>query len=348
MLDGSGLPRISRPGPEDPCDSGPPDPDPMPPALVEYLQWVENGRYAPTTARARRSYLRHFAGWCTQVGITQLGSLDHRQLEAYRQALCRQTTSSGCPIGPGALTQRILAVRGFLQWCTGRWPVPPEWRQVLALPPRPKTLPARVLTVREVERVLDGPDLRTALGLRDRAMLEVLYATGLRRGEVARLKVGDIDHERRTAWVRRGKGGRDRVVPLGARGVAWVERYERGARPCFVRDSDPPWLFLTWRGNAWQAKHLGERVGRYLRRAGIPPRGSCHIFRHTMATLMFESGADIRCLQAILGHAQLTTTEVYTRVGIKQLCEIHARAHPGERGWRTRADETAGSRRALC
>jgi integrase/recombinase XerD len=322
-------------GPGCPYRSGPrpPERDAVRPAVVEYLQWAANGRYASATVRARRCYLREFAAWCAAAGITRLGALDRSRLESYRGELCRLQTAAGSPIGPGALTQRLLAVRGFLRWCaTRRW-VSPDWTEVLALPPRPQTLPVRVLTVRQVERVLQGPDVQTALGLRDRTMLEVLYATGLRRAEIAGLGVGDIDHERHTAWVRRGKGGRDRVVPLGLRAVTWVERYEAAARGHLARDPDPPWLFLTCRGNAWQPKHLGERVGFYLRQAGIGPRGSCHVFRHTMATLMFESGADIRCLQAILGHTRLTTTEVYTRVGIGHLCAIHARTHPGERSY---------------
>lgn len=296
----------------------------------DYLAWASAGRYAGETVRVRRCYLRHFESWFHRNGIKDLSRIDADGLEAYRTSVCGLENRDGTRIGTGAVTQRLLALRGFLRWCTARGIGVPAWDDALTLPKREQRLPTRVLTAAQVERLMAQPDLDTALGLRDRAMLELLYATGLRRAEAARLTTADLDQARCTVWVRRAKNARDRVVPLGRRALGWIRRYLAAGRPALLRSADPPWLFLTWRGNPWRPKHLSERVASYLRRAGLAGRGSCHVLRHTMATLMFERGADIRALQAMLGHARLSTTEIYTRVGIAHLCEVHARTHPGD------------------
>ncbi len=300
-------------------------------AVHGYLLWAEI-TYAPETVRARRGYLRHFTAWLADRGVDETAQLNPEVLGRYQRDIRRRLGVDHRPIGPGAVIQRLLAVRGFLRWSAQRRAVGPDLATAIVLPHRPRPLPAAVLTATAVERVLAVPDVASVLGLRDRAILELLYATGLRRAEVTRLRLEEVDWERRTVWVRHGKGGRDRVVPAGARALCWMERYLRHARPALIHGRDPGCIFLTCRGRELSPKHLGERVGTYLRRAQVAGRGSCHIFRHTMATLMFERGADIRCLQAILGHARLTTTEIYTRVGIAQLCAIHARTHPAESG----------------
>lgn len=296
-----------------------------------YMRWASSGRYAESTVRARRRYLRHFTRWLSRDGITSLGRAPAESLERYRAVICGLRLPSGGRIGTGAVTQRLLAIRGFLRWCGARGHPVPRWGDALSLPRREYTLPPRVLSAAEAEVLLAQPDVSTLLGLRDRATLEILYAAGLRRAEVAALTLRDIDHGRALVWIRRGKGGRDRVVPLGSRALRWIEQYLEHARPHLARNAQSPWLLLTQRGRRWQPKHLGERVGRYVRSSGLATRGSCHILRHSMATLMFERGADIRALQAMLGHARISTTEIYTRVGIAHLCEVHARTHPAER-----------------
>jgi integrase/recombinase XerD len=212
----------------------------------------------------------------------------------------------------------------------------------MALPRLPKRLPRAVLSVSEAERVLAQPDLTTALGLRDRAILEVLYSTGLRRMELVGLDLPDIDAERAVVLVREGKGKKDRLVPIGARAIAWVHRYLDSVRPRLVRARDPAALFLSARGTRIRPTRLTERLHRYVVAAGVGKPGSVHIFRHTMATLMHDAGADIRDLQEILGHAQLSTTEIYTHVSIERLKAVHAQTHPA-RLTHTRAPAPAAS-----
>ncbi len=202
----------------------------------------------------------------------------------------------------------------------------------LELPRLPKRLPRAVLSVSEMERVLMQPDITSPLGLRDRAILEVLYSTGIRRMELVGLDVSDLDAERGTLLVREGKGAKDRLVPIGERAIRWTEQYLDKARPLLARraltDHAGRVLFLSARGTRIRATKLTERLHQYVVNAGIEKPGSVHIFRHTMATLMHDAGADIRDLQEMLGHAQLSTTEIYTHVSIERLKQVHTETHP--------------------
>jgi len=191
-------------------------------------------------------------------------------------------------------------------------------------------LPRNVFTVDEVERILRGIDLNNAMALRDRAIIETLYSTGIRRTELCCLKVFDLDDERGILTVRAGKGNKDRVVPIGERALLWVRKYLDLERHLFALEPDPLWLFLTDEGEALSPDWLSEAVRRHIDNAGIKKAGSCHVFRHTMATLMLEGGADIRHIQAMLGHASLESTQIYTRVSIEHLKKVHTMAHPAK------------------
>ena len=200
------------------------------------------------------------------------------------------------------------------------------------LPRAEKRLPRGILTAAEAERVMAQPDLDTKLGLRDRAILELLYSTGLRRGELERLTIRDLDISGGTLLVRQGKGKKDRMVPLSERASAWLEKYLDEVRPHLVhpaRGPDDGTVFLGQRGTSLQGQQMAKLVRVYLRAARVPKEGACHLFRHTCATLMLEGGADIRYVQRMLGHATLQSTEIYTHVAIRKLQEVHARTHPG-------------------
>jgi integrase/recombinase XerD len=187
-----------------------------------------------------------------------------------------------------------------------------------------------VLKIEEVEAILIQPDVTTLSGLRDRAMLETLYSTAIRRMELAQLRLFDLDTRHGTLMVRQGKGGRDRMVPVGARACAWCERYLNEVRPQLVGPVDEGILFLTDYGEAFEKNRLGDLVKRYLAHAGLMVPGACHLFRHACATHMLENGADIRFIQVLLGHSELSTTQIYTRVSIVKLKEIHAATHPAK------------------
>ncbi len=173
------------------------------------------------------------------------------------------------------------------------------------------------------------PDLSHPVGLRDRAMLELLYATGIRRMEVCGLEVTDVHLDKLRILVRQGKGGRDRMLPLGRRAAYWVGRYLQEARPMLSSQGTSATLFIGQGGAPLSLQWLSTVVSQYIGKAQLGKRGACHLFRHSMATLMLEGGADIRYIQAMLGHADLSTTQIYTQVAIDQLQRVHGATHPG-------------------
>ena len=180
-----------------------------------------------------------------------------------------------------------------------------------------------------VESILREAEPSTASGLRDRTMLETLYSTALRRMELPGLALYDVDLTRRLVMVREGKGKRDRVVPIGARAAAWVDKYLQEARQRLLV-AEVEALFLTDYCAPVTPEYVAERVRRYMHFAGIHKPGACHLFRHACATHMLENGADTRFIQALLEHADLNTTQIYTRVSIDKLREIHDATHPAK------------------
>lgn len=207
----------------------------------------------------------------------------------------------------------------------------------LRLPRMETRLPASALTPAEVQKLLRVPNTRSPLGIRDRAMLEVLYASGARRAEVCRLGLPDLDFERRTLRIRRGKGRKDRVVPMGERAIWWLRRYLAEVRPRLCHDKLEETVLLTERGRPFNHDVLSHMVTAMLAASGLQRKGSCHLLRHTCATHMLEGGADIRFIQQLLGHEKLETTALYTQVTITQLREVYARSHPAAHLARDRA-----------
>ena len=152
----------------------------------------------------------------------------------------------------------------------------------------------------------------------------------IRRLELIGLKLYDMDVERGTVMIRQGKGKKDRMIPIGDRAMMWVDKYLTEVRPRLVMEPDDGTLFLANHGEVFTPCRLTQMVGRYVRKADVNKSGACHLFRHTMATLMLENGADIRFIQQMLGHSRLETTEIYTKVSIRKLKEIHTATHPAK------------------
>jgi integrase/recombinase XerD len=175
--------------------------------------------------------------------------------------------------------------------------------------------------------VLAQPDLETPAGIRDRAILEVFYSTGMRRQELVNLERQHLDSARGIVAIRQGKGKKDRFVPVGERAVLWLEKYLADVRP-ELETTDIHTLFLDETGQKLDPHRISRAVRSYVEKSGVNKKGRCHLFRHTMATLMLENGADIRFIQQMLGHAQLSTTEIYTHVSILKLKQVHTLTHP--------------------
>ncbi len=179
--------------------------------------------------------------------------------------------------------------------------------------------------------MLGSSDTGTPLGLRNRAILELFWSTGIRRMELANLMLADVDFTRGVVYVRQGKGHKDRVVPVGQAALQWLERYLYDVRAQLAYRADSGHLFLSQKGHGLARSTLTAMAGEQIRdKARLKKAGACHIFRHSMATQMLENGADTRHIQAILGHEKLETTQVYTRVAIGHLQQVHAQTHPAE------------------
>lgn len=306
------------------------DPEGFERRAAQYVEWLRTSYFSEATARERGKRLRYFIAWAAERGLTRPSECTRPVLEAYQGSLFRYRKANGEPLALTNQAHQIAALKGFFKWLVRSNLLLSNPASDLLLPRIRRRLPKYVLSREEVERVLNLTDVATPRGLRDRAILEVLYSTGLRRMEIAALHVVDVDVERRTVMVREGKGRKQRVVPIGKRALAWVEKYLADARPLLVVPPDEGFLFLTQYGKGYPPGSISNVARRYLVRAELGKAGSAHIFRHTMATLMLEGGADLRSVQEMLGHATVSTTEIYTHVSIRRLQEVHAATHPAE------------------
>lgn len=324
----------------------PPAPEPLGLAslLDNHLEYLASRNYSPHTVRNRRSHLGQFCRWCEERGIVRPGEVTRAVVERFRQWLFHYRKDNGRPLSWSSQSQKLQAVKVYLRYLVRLNVIPLNPAAELELPRQPRRLPRAVLTVAEAEQVLSVPDVSEPLGVRDRAILETLYSTGMRRMEIVGLSLYDLDLDRGTVRIR-GKGQKERIVPIGERALAWIERYAVEARPALVVPPDDGRLFLNTRGRPFTPKRMTMLCRRHVEASGVGKEGSCHIFRHTAATLMLEGGADLRSIQELLGHENLSTTQIYTRVSIAQLKAVHERTHPAAR--RERCDETEASRAEL-
>ena len=325
---------------------------------LDMLAWMAARAFSVHTIKTRRVNLGYFITWCEERSIQRPDEVTRALLERYRQHVYnhrRQDIRKGgkasntadivdLPLSLTCQTHRLVAVRVFFQWMARQHNLLYNPASELELPRKQKRLPRNILNVAEIEQILNAIDTAeasnpepTGLGVRDRAMLETLYSTGMRRGELVALHTDDIDLQRGTVHIRLGKGGKDRVVPIGERACRWIDKYLSAIRPQYLESSgqmDDGTLFLARHGQGMQAKQLSGIVKKAIEAAQLErfqethPNAACHLFRHACATHMLEAGADIRYIQALLGHSSLSTTEIYTQVSILQLKAVHERTHP--------------------
>ncbi len=320
--------------PEDPRERGRRQGSAPREIVAAYLRDLRSIGYASSTIAGRTLHLRTFTRWTALRAIDCWTSVDEPALEQYRAWVVDASRGRDGRLAWSTIHSRLSALRLVCAWALRTHRAGQDPSVSWVLPRVPRRLPRAVLSSVEVEKVLSRADLTTPLGLRDRAVMELMYSTGIRRGEAIGLDCGDLQAHRRALFVREGKGGKDRVVPIGDRALAWVDRYVREVRSSTPGRLACPALFLSTRGTRVRPTRLTERLHAYVIGANLGKSGSCHIFRHTMATLMHDRGADIRDLQELLGHAELATTQIYTHVSVERLRAVHSRTHPAEIGLR--------------
>jgi integrase/recombinase XerD len=306
----------------------PADPAGFPVLVSEFLESMGVRGYSPRTIENHHAALGYLAAWLSERGVGRPAEVTKPMLDGYQRHLFHRRKPDGTPLSFRAQHTRLVPIRAFFRWLARQNRILYNPASELELPKLERRLPRAVLSADEAERVLAVPDVSEPVGLRDRAMLELLYATGIRRSELARLQVVNLDTERLTLTVRQGKGRKDRMIPTGQRAAAWARRYLIDARPRLATEPDDGTLFLTVDGTAFGVDRLTGLVAGYVRRSGIDKPGACHLFRHTMATLMLEGGADIRFIQQMLGHADISTTQIYTHVTRERLRQVYDKFHP--------------------
>lgn len=227
---------------------------------------------------------------------------------------------------PRSVARMRSALRRFYAWAHREGLIRPNPAADLPAPRRPRSLPTD-LSEADVEALLDAPDTASPLGLRDRAMLETLYATGLRVSELVDLTLNEIHLAHGLARIT-GKGGRERLVPIGDEAIDWLRRYLDEARPALLGARQVNALFVTNRAAAMTRQAFWYRLKHHARNAGLARLPSPHTLRHAFATHLLNHGADLRALQMLLGHADLSTTQIYTHVATARLQALHAEHHP--------------------
>jgi integrase/recombinase XerD len=306
----------------------PRDPEALFHWVPRFLEHLRVRNYSERTVLGTLVALRLFVEWALDRELEHADQISKPVLDAYQRWLFHYRTDAGKPLAFSSQRWRLQKVKNFFRWLTRENVIPSNPASELEMPRIERRIPRAILSEREVEKVLALADLSDLVGLRDRAIMEVFYSTGIRRTELAGLDLFDLDPARGVLTVRLGKGKKDRVVPIGQRALAWVARYLDDARPHLVAPPELPALFLSERGERLTPNYLTSHMRLYVHGAKLGKTGSCHIFRHSMATLMLEGGADVRLIQEILGHAEMSTTAIYTRVSIRHLKRVHDATHP--------------------
>ncbi len=286
-------------------------------AIARFLDrlWLERG-LSKNTQSSYRSDLALFARWLLPRGgaLTAAGEADIKEYLAARRLKARSQA------------RLLSALRQFYRHLHADRQRPDDPTARLESPKLGLRLP-KTLGESDVEKLLEAPDVETDLGLRDRAMLELLYASGLRVSELVGLPLPRVDLRQGVVQVL-GKGGKERLVPMGDLAIDWVGRYVNDARKTLQEGQASDWLFVTRRGGPMSRQNFWMLIKRYAEQAGIRASLSPHGLRHAFATHLLEHGADLRILQSLLGHADLSTTQIYTHVAKARLRDLHQRHHP--------------------
>ena len=295
----------------------------------QYLEWMAYTHKSSTTITVRKRHLKYFFDWCEQRSLLKPEDFSRPVIERYQKYLFYYRKKDLAPLSISSQLARLIAVREFFKHLARERIIIHNPASDIIMPRKSQRLPGQVFTAQEVENIMTQPDVNTHAGIRDRAILELFYSTGIRRFELVNLTLYDYDVQREVIIIIEGKGRKDRIVPIGKRAAVWLQKYI-GIREFFL-GKENQYIFLSKYGERIALATVSENMRNYIKSSGIIKKGACHIFRHTMATLMLENGADIRYIQQMLGHANLSTTQVYTRVSIKQLKAVHSLTHPASK-----------------
>jgi len=286
--------------------------------FLAYLT-VEKG-LARNTIMSYGRDLAKYAMYLKRLGINDPAEVDRRAVKELPKFL------HGLGLSGASVARTIVSIKGLHRFMLAEGISSTDPTEMLESPKRGLRLP-KAMTASEVEALLTAPAEATPEGIRDRAMLETLYAAGLRASEIITLKPDDIDFQ--VGYLRAfGKGSKGRAVPLGEAALDWLRRYLEEARPSILKGRHSTELFVTRRGGPMTRQGFWKLIKKYARRAGISREITPHMLRHSFATHLLEHGADLRSVQMMLGHADISTTQIYTHVEASRLKQLHAEKHP--------------------
>ena len=281
--------------------------------------WLEDG-LAKNSLASYRCDLSKTSDWLNKNGGLLLEQCDELSLLRFVAEVSASRRAS-------SQARYLSTLRRFYRWLVARGRLTTDPTLKLLMPAKPSRLP-KVMSEKQVETLLAAPDLDTPLGIRDRAMIETLYATGLRVSELVNLKLHEVSFDMGVLRVI-GKGSKERLVPLGEHALDWIRRYLDEARPTIIAHQQSDAMFVTGRGGAMTRQAFWQLIKRYALVAGIArEKLSPHVLRHAFATHLLNHGADLRVVQLLLGHADITTTQIYTHIARERLKELHAKHHP--------------------
>ena len=297
-----------------------------------YLELCLAKGQSSDTVRNKKGGLKKLFLWCVTRNITRIEQIDldlmddyAAYLNSYRKALDNE------PLSPAQKRNLLTYVKTFIKYMFVKKLLPTNTLDGIELPSKGEQIPKALYTVDEIEVILEQPLLFGAKGLRDRAILECFFATGIRRGELVKLNVDDIDFNGKMVRVH-GKGKKERLVPISLRGCEWLAFFLGKIRPMFAFIGSGKALFLANNGKRYVPGKLSYMASQYVKLAGFDRKGACHLFRHNTATTMLDNGADLRHIQEMLGHASILTTQIYTHVSRKKLTQVYNDTHPSAQG----------------
>ena len=299
-------------------------------AVDLFLDSLRKKGFSKETILTRREALGQFLGFCKKNKVEKVDELQFSFLQKYMAyVFTRNRIDKEAPLSASRKRTLLISLKLFIRFLFKQNMVLHNPLEKIKIPLAGKALPSSFLAESKIQKIIKTVNTRGTFGLRDRAILEMFYSSGIRRSELVNLKIDDIDFLKENLWVRASKNNKDRVVPIGKSALKWVRLYLEKERPALaqkIRGADERFIFLGRKGTRrLSLVRLGELVSQYRKKAKIET-GSCHLFRHAMATHMLSNGADIRYIQEILGHSSISTTQIYTKVTITQLQKEYERA----------------------
>ncbi|MGB7576144.1 MAG: site-specific tyrosine recombinase XerD [Thermodesulfobacteriota bacterium] len=289
--------------------------------LDQFLHYliVEKG-LSKNTIDAYSHGLTRFLSYLREQGVQEIQGAGKFHIRGFLLTLRRKNLNTK------SIVRDLVAIRTFFRFLIQEGILESNPVEELESPKVARTLP-EILTLKEIEQILEQPNLQTPLGIRDRAMLEVLYATGMRVSELTQLPTHQVNLEGGYVLVY-GKGSKERIIPLGSEAMKWVTAYLKTARRILSKGKESPFLFVNRSGKGMTRQRFWKSLKEYARRAGLRKRITPHLLRHSFASHLLERGADLRSVQMMLGHVDISTTQIYTHVAGERLKKIHKQYHP--------------------